>query len=110
MVKREKRMIEAERHHFFAIETIYKMATPYVRDCPFFFRLVKGYEEVYQLEGGILDYFAKTGNREGVWNGDCFVFDERVSVSDDLTQGTSKDFSDLKPSAQPSQKKLEGEK
>lgn len=50
MVKKEKRMIEAERHHFFAIEIIYKMATPYVKDCPFFGRLVKGYEEVYLLK------------------------------------------------------------
>jgi hypothetical protein len=44
LVKREKRLIEAERHHFFAIEIIYKMATAYVKECPFFARLVKGYE------------------------------------------------------------------
>ena len=50
MVKKEKRLIEAERHHFFAIEMIYKMATPYVRECPFYGRLVKGYEEVYLLK------------------------------------------------------------
>ena len=50
MVKKEKRMIEAERHHFFAIEIIYKMATPYIKECHFFQRLVKGYEEVYLLK------------------------------------------------------------
>ncbi len=49
-VKKEKRMIEAERHHFFAIEIIYKMATPYIKECHFFQRLVKGYEEVYLLK------------------------------------------------------------
>lgn len=50
LVKREKRLIEAERHHFFAIEIIYKMATPYIKECPFFARLIKGYEEVYLLK------------------------------------------------------------
>lgn len=38
----------------------------------------QGFSEVYQLEGGILDYFAKVGNAH--YQGGCFVFDERVTV------------------------------
>ena len=38
----------------------------------------QGFTEVYQIEGGVLNYFEKTGGRH--WNGDCFVFDDRVEV------------------------------
>jgi predicted sulfurtransferase len=42
----------------------------------------RGFKDVYQLEGGILDYFKAT---EGAhWQGGCFVFDERVSLGADL--------------------------
>ncbi len=44
----------------------------------------KGFEEVYHLKGGILDYFAKTGNANKKWQGDCFIFDDRVAVNDKL--------------------------
>lgn len=44
--------------------------------------LDQGYEEVYQLEGGILGYFAKEGGAH--YNGGCFVFDERVAVDSEL--------------------------
>lgn len=40
--------------------------------------LQKGYEEVYQLEGGILNYFEKCGGEH--YEGDCFVFDDRIAV------------------------------
>ena len=40
--------------------------------------LKKGFQEVYQLEGGILNYFKKIGR--DYFEGECFVFDERVSV------------------------------
>jgi len=48
--------------------------------------LERGFERVYQLDGGILEYLdnAGTNNR---FMGECFVFDQRVSVADDLTQG-----------------------
>lgn len=42
----------------------------------------KGYSEVYQLEGGILQYFATVGSTH--YQGECFVFDERVSVDNNL--------------------------
>ncbi len=38
----------------------------------------QGFREVYQIEGGILNYFEKTGGKH--WEGDCFVFDDRVEV------------------------------
>lgn len=38
----------------------------------------KGFHEVYQLEGGILNYFNKVGR--GYFDGECFVFDERISL------------------------------
>jgi UPF0176 protein len=40
----------------------------------------QGFEEVYQLKGGILNYFDKAKNPAEHWKGDCFVFDHRVGV------------------------------
>ena len=45
----------------------------------------QGWNNVFQLEGGILNYFEEVGGEH--WNGDCFVFDQRVSVTKDLKQG-----------------------
>lgn len=42
------------------------------------YMLNEGYKEVYQLDGGILGYFAKVGGAH--YQGECFVFDERVAV------------------------------
>lgn len=42
----------------------------------------KGFQEVYQLEGGILNYFKKKGR--GYFEGACFVFDERVALDEEL--------------------------
>ena len=42
----------------------------------------RGFREVLQLDGGILDWFAARGTER--WRGDCFVFDERVSVDPSL--------------------------
>jgi UPF0176 protein len=47
----------------------------------------KGYKEVYHLEGGILKYFEETSSENSLWKGECFVFDERVSVGPDLVVG-----------------------
>ena len=43
-----------------------------------------GFSDVRQLEGGVLDYFKETGG--AYWNGDCFVFDERVALDKDLNE------------------------
>ena len=46
--------------------------------------LKAGFSNVKQLEGGVLDYFKETGGK--YWNGDCFVFDERVALDTELNE------------------------
>jgi UPF0176 protein len=48
--------------------------------------LERGFEKVYQLDGGILNYLEDAGT-DNRFVGECFVFDQRVSVADDLAQG-----------------------
>ncbi|KTD17894.1 oxygen-dependent tRNA uridine(34) hydroxylase TrhO [Legionella jordanis] len=43
-----------------------------------------GFEEVYQLNGGILNYIEKMPKEKSLWEGTCFVFDNRVAVDDNL--------------------------
>ena len=52
------------------------------------FLLNEGFEEVYQLDGGILQYLEDVGADENRWEGECFVFDQRVSVTATLEQGS----------------------
>lgn len=47
----------------------------------------QGYEEVYHLEGGILKYLETIAPAQSLWRGECFVFDERVSVGHGLVPG-----------------------
>ena len=44
----------------------------------------QGFDEVYHLEGGILQYLEDVPKEESLWQGDCFVFDNRVAVDHDL--------------------------
>ena len=46
-----------------------------------------GYDEVYHLEGGILKYLETVPPEQSLWQGECFVFDERVSVGHGLVPG-----------------------
>lgn len=46
--------------------------------------LQEGFEEVYHLEGGILNYLEKVPEKDSLWKGECFVFDDRVSVDHKL--------------------------
>jgi len=48
----------------------------------------KGFKNIFQLKGGILNYLKKIKKRKSTWKGECFVFDNRVSVKHDLTVGT----------------------
>ncbi len=48
----------------------------------------KGFDEVYHLEGGILKYLEEVPQAETMWEGECFVFDERVAVNHDLSPGS----------------------
>lgn len=46
-----------------------------------------GYDDVYHLEGGILKYLETVAPQDSLWQGECFVFDERVSVGHGLQPG-----------------------
>jgi len=48
----------------------------------------QGYEEVYHLQGGILKYLETVDEKDSLWEGECFVFDNRVSVGHSLEKGT----------------------
>jgi UPF0176 protein len=48
-----------------------------------------GLEQVFHLKGGILKYLEEVPAEESLWQGECFVFDERVSVSHGLEVGQS---------------------
>ena len=48
----------------------------------------KGFKNIFQLKGGILNYLKKIKKKESLWKGECFVFDNRVSVKHDLIIGT----------------------
>jgi UPF0176 protein len=50
-----------------------------------------GFEEVYQLEGGILKYLEETPAEESLWEGECFVFDDRIAVDANLRRGAAED-------------------
>ena len=49
--------------------------------------LGQGVEEVYHLKGGILKYLEDVSQKDSSWEGDCFVFDARVSVGHGLKEG-----------------------
>ncbi|MEO1902903.1 MAG: rhodanese-related sulfurtransferase [Alcanivorax sp.] len=47
----------------------------------------QGFDEVYHLKGGILKYLETVPKEQSLWRGECFVFDERVTVDHDLKPG-----------------------
>ncbi len=47
----------------------------------------KGFKNVYHLDGGILNYLENVDQADSLWEGDCFVFDNRVTVDHQLRQG-----------------------
>jgi len=51
------------------------------------YMLSQGFDEVYHLKGGILKYLEEVPQEETKWQGDCFVFDNRVTVRHDLSAG-----------------------
>ena len=52
------------------------------------FMLAQGFEIVYHLQGGILKYLEKVPAEQSLWEGECFVFDQRVAVGHGLELGT----------------------
>ncbi|WP_252108212.1 MULTISPECIES: rhodanese-related sulfurtransferase [unclassified Halomonas] len=51
------------------------------------FMLNEGFEEVFHLKGGVLNYLEKVPEEQSLWRGECFVFDNRVTVRHDLSEG-----------------------
>jgi len=51
------------------------------------YMLEQGFEEVYHLQGGILKYLEEVPAEESLWEGECFVFDQRVAVKQGLELG-----------------------
>ncbi len=53
------------------------------------FLKLNGYKNVFQLDGGIINYleYAKISNKKTSWKGECFVFDDRVSINTKLNKG-----------------------
>ena len=47
----------------------------------------QGFDEVYHLQGGILKYLEEVPAEDSLWEGECFVFDERVTVNHQLEKG-----------------------
>jgi UPF0176 protein len=52
------------------------------------YMIKKGFKNVNQLNGGIISYLEKTSYENSLWNGECFVFDNRVSVKNELKDGS----------------------
>ncbi|GAB1544240.1 rhodanese-related sulfurtransferase [Scytonema sp. NUACC21] len=52
------------------------------------FMLSQGFQEVYHLKGGILKYLEEVPESESLWEGECFVFDQRIAVRHSLEPGT----------------------
>ncbi|MEW5860922.1 MAG: rhodanese-related sulfurtransferase [Cyanobacteriota bacterium] len=52
------------------------------------FMMAEGFQEVYHLKGGILKYLEEVPPEESLWQGECFVFDQRVAVREGLEIGT----------------------
>ena len=51
------------------------------------FMINEGFDEVYQLDGGVLKYLKEVEEDKNLWEGECFVFDERVTVNKKLERG-----------------------
>ncbi|MBD1840846.1 rhodanese-related sulfurtransferase [Coleofasciculus sp. FACHB-64] len=52
------------------------------------FMMAQGFQEVYHLKGGILKYLEEVPPQDSLWQGECFVFDQRVAVREGLEIGT----------------------
>ena len=48
----------------------------------------QGFKNVFQLKGGVINYLKKIKKNESLWKGECYVFDNRVSIKHDLIPGS----------------------
>ena len=65
----------------------------------------KGFKNVFQLKGGILNYLKNVKKNESLWRGECFVFDNRISVKHGLVTGTYSICSGCRKPVSPKDKK-----
>ena len=65
----------------------------------------KGFKNVFQLKGGILNYLKNVKKNESLWSGECFVFDNRVSVKHGLITGSHSMCSGCRKPVSPKGKK-----
>jgi UPF0176 protein len=65
----------------------------------------KGFKNVFQLKGGILNYLKNVKKKESLWNGECFVFDNRISVKHGLVTGSYSMCSGCRKPVSPKDKK-----
>ena len=70
-----------------------------------YFLKKKGFKNVYQLKGGILNYLKKVNKKKSLWKGECFVFDNRISVKHGLIKGTYSMCSGCRKPISPKDKK-----
>jgi UPF0176 protein len=56
--------------------------------------LSRGFEEVYHLKGGILKYLEDVPQPQSRWQGDCFVFDERIALGHGLRERSTEPTGD----------------
>lgn len=82
-VERRRGALEGRRIAMFCTGGIRcEKATAYMRSA--------GFTDVFHLKGGILKYLEQVPEEESLWEGECFVFDERVSVSHGLSVGAAR--------------------
>jgi len=66
----------------------------------------KGFKKIYQLKGGILNYLKNIKKKSSLWKGECFVFDNRISVKHGLITGQYSMCSGCRMPISPNDKKL----
>jgi len=65
----------------------------------------KGFKNVFQLKGGIINYLKKIKKEESLWKGECYVFDNRVSIKHGLIPGSFSMCSGCRKPISPKDKK-----
>ena len=70
--------------------------------------LERGFERVYQLEGGVISYLERVPREQSLWEGECFVFDDRTSVGHDLSKGTWSTCRNCRAPVSPEDRQSEG--
>ena len=65
----------------------------------------KGFKNVFLLKGGIINYLKKIKEKESLWKGECYVFDNRVSIKHNLIPGTFSMCSGCRKPISPKDKK-----